>query len=134
MADCDLAACHNLGVDTHIDVVESTLEGGDNIEVPFCGSGIDLRRRTSGDRRDHPQPGRSDGDFRLDPVELTPRHCAVEVNIRPKPERVVLPPFALDLQLKSSIHRPMATDGSPLPLPMSELRAMIAQIEAEART
>src|SRR5215470_13710573 len=88
IVDRDLAACHDLGVDPHIDVAESTLEGGDNIEVPFRGNGIDLRRCASGDRRDHPQPGCSEGDFRLDPVVLAPRCCSVEINIRTKPQRV----------------------------------------------
>src|SRR6516165_11550049 len=69
-------------------VVERTPEGGDNIEVPLCGGWIDLGCRASGYRRDHPQPRRSDGDFRVDPVVLTPGRWSIEIYVCAKPDRI----------------------------------------------
>ncbi len=44
--------------------------------------------RTSGYRRDHPQPRGSDGDFRVDPVVLTPGRWPIEIYIRAKSHRI----------------------------------------------
>ena len=41
IADRDLATCHHLGVDPHIDVAESATEGCDDIEVSLRGDRID---------------------------------------------------------------------------------------------
>jgi hypothetical protein len=35
IADGNLAACHYLGVDAHVDVAEGAPEGGDDVEVAF---------------------------------------------------------------------------------------------------
>jgi hypothetical protein len=67
IAEGNLTACHHLGEDAHIDMVESAFERADNVEVPFCG---DLGCRASGDRRDDPQPRGCDRDLRVDPVVL----------------------------------------------------------------
>jgi len=88
IAHRDFASCHNLGIETRIGVVERTPEGGDNIEVPLCGGWIELGCRASGYRRDHPQPSRSDGDFRVDPVVLTPGRYSIEIDVRAKSDRI----------------------------------------------
>jgi hypothetical protein len=78
----------DLGIDAHIDVAESALEGSDDVEVTLRRYGIDLGCRTSGNRRDHPQPCRSEGDLGADPAVLAPGRRACEIDIRAKPQRV----------------------------------------------
>ena len=88
VADRDIAAGGDLGVDTHQIVPEAALQGGDDVEIALGRQRVYLGRGAAGDRGDDAQSRAADLDLAVEPIEFAPRLRAVEIDVGPKAQPV----------------------------------------------
>ena len=84
VADGDLAAGDDLGIDAAVGVAEIVHQRARNRHVADAGVGIDLRGRATLDALDHLEPGLADREFAVEQVEFMPGRPAVDIDIAAK--------------------------------------------------